>query len=430
MCDGPDTIGDAWKTEDTDLYATAAKALNNLAERSFLVLNQVKDGQAICQKFKEKVSNGSVAIDVVDCLIADCSDKEQANSVFDRVIAHLENNITDLDIKYAESCQSNLVELQQLIELELKKAQNALGKSTASTSSTAIFLPLFNQLWKDLTNGLETLLKQLKNNRDREDVEFKSQVDAAIEACRNDTGIPSIEQIEINANAKGGYPNAYYDYLNKVRAHLSQQFLSLDEGLKKSLDWVKSQVVEVLINQGRLGGLTVARNVEFMEAISQRISDEQISGQSSKIKLGFEMLANFQLSYRGFVQHRIRQHLDILTPDSATALQLSSSPNAQQVLINLRIAHAEAVYKCENALEDLLCEPSQAAFAIVEEFLDCILRAEDVEMEWQIFLDEVKAEVWSEFAVIQKRREMQQQWLSCIEQVAAANQLTNWQFIN
>ena len=426
----PDTIGDAWKTEDTDLYATAARALNNLAERSFLVLNKVNDGQVSCQNFKDKILNGSVAFNVVDSLIADCSDQEQANSVLDRVIAHLENNITELDIKYAESCQSNLVELQQLIELELKKAQNALGKATGSTSEHRAFLPLFTQLWKDLNHGLETLLKQLAQYRDQVNIEFKSQVDATIQACRNDTGIPTIEEIEIRNSLKRGYSEAYLSYLNPIRAHLSQQFLFLDKGLKRSLDQVKCQVVEVLINQGRLAGLTQARGVEFLQTIAHRIPDEQLPGQPSKIKFGFEMLADFELSYRGLVQHRIRQHLDVLTQDSSTVLQLPTSPNAQQVLDNLKTSHAKALYKCQNALEDLLCEPSQAAFAIVEEFLDRILRAEDVEMEWQIYLDEVKAEVWSEFAVIQKRREMQQQWLSCIEQVAAANQLTNWQFIN
>lgn len=67
-----------------------------------------------------------------------------------------------------------------------------------------------------------------------------------------------------------------------------------------------------------------------------------------------------------------------LRSDLSRHLRLST-PTAQQVLTHLKTAHAEAVYKCETALEDLLCEPSQAAFAIAEEFLDRILRAAGVE---------------------------------------------------
>ena len=90
--------------------------------------------------------------------------------------------------------------------------------------------------------------------------------------------------------------------------------------------------------------------------------------------MGFQTLAEFELSYRGLIQHRIRQHLDDLTPDE-TSLQLSPSPSAAEVLSCLNSLHAEAIYKCETALDDLLAEPNQAAFAIVEEFLDRILRA-------------------------------------------------------
>ncbi|MFB2837573.1 hypothetical protein [Floridanema evergladense] len=290
---------------------------------------------------------------------------------------------------------------------------------------------MFNQLWKKLTNDLEELLKELRKNRDEVDIDFKAQVDAAIQACRDDTGIPSIEQIEERNNIEGGYPIAYGKYLNEIRAHLSEKFLSLDEGLKRSLNRVKSQVAEVLISQVGLGNLTEARGAEFINAIAIQLPEELIPGQKSKIKFGFKLLAEFELSYRGLVQHRIRQHLDGLTPNEPVTKRLSKSPNAQQVLSCLKTAHAEAVYKCGNALEELLCEPSQAAFAIVEEFLDRILRAADVKDEWQIFLDDVKVEVWSkEFLPLRQLYQLRREWLNSVEQVESANQLDCLRFLN
>ncbi|MDF5715158.1 MAG: hypothetical protein PUP93_15060 [Rhizonema sp. NSF051] len=219
--------------------------------------------------------------------------------------------------------------------------------------------------------------------------------------------------------------------MNEIRAHLSQHFLSLDDGLKRSLDRVKSQVVEVLIEKGNFGGLTEARGSELIKAIALLIPDELIPGQPSRVNFGFQMLAEFELSYRGFVQHRIRQHLDGLTPNDPATLPLSNSPNAEQVLSNLKTAHAEAVYKCENALEDLLCEPSQTAFAIVEEFLDRIFRAADVDSEWQIFLYDVRSHVWVEqFKQIGAQTQMRREWLTSVEQATAANQSELMQFLN
>jgi hypothetical protein len=79
--------------------------------------------------------------------------------------------------------------------------------------------------------------------------------------------------------------------LNDIRANLSKNFLSLDEGLKLSLDKVKSQVADVLIEKGSLGKLTEARGADFIAAIAEKIPDELIPGEASKIKFGFQMLA-------------------------------------------------------------------------------------------------------------------------------------------
>lgn len=291
------------------------------------------------------------------------------------------NTIVSLDRKYAYSCQERLVRLQSTVAAELDKAHQALNQVSRRDNWFISFVQLFDQLWNDLTSGLEGLLKELREQRDAQDLDFKQQVDAALQSCRDDTGIPSEDKIKKRRDDVGGYPIAYYQYLNEVRAYLSQHFLLLDEGLKRGIERVKDQVAEVLVNQGSLGGLTAVRDAEFLKVIVELLPDELIPSQPSKLKLGFQILATFDLSYRGLIQHRIRQHLDDLIPDE-TALQLSSSPSSQEVLNCLKSLHSEAVYKCGTALDDLLAEPSQAAFAIVEEFLDRILRAEGVKTEW------------------------------------------------
>ena len=259
-------------------------------------------------------------------------------------------------------------------------------------------------------------MRDLRWQRDAQDIDFKDQVNAALQACREDTGIPSLEEIEIRRDSEGSYNIAYNKYLHEIRAYLSQHFLSLDNGLKRSLENIKFQVADILSEQGRLRTLEKSSGTDFLNAIENLMPEDL-----SRLKLGFHILSTFDLSYRGLIQHRIRRHLDRLTPDE-TPLQLSRSPSSQEILISLQTLHAEAIYECEAALDELLCEPSQAAYAIVEEFVDRILRAEGVKDDWQIFLEEIRSEIWSnEFEKLGENSRLRREWVNSLELALSAN---------
>lgn len=426
----PKSLGDYWADVDVRLYDTARNALTELPlERwSFMILNRTLAGSSNgdnsrnCQDLAETLTEKH--LNVVECLVANCAEATEANQVLDRILDYLADQIASLDQSYATACQERVQQLQQGVSAELEKARIVFGDATPRENWFPLFETLFAQLWNEITRGLEELLRELKEQRNSEDIDFKQQVEQALERCRQDTGLPTLEAIETRRDAAGGYANAYYPYLNEVRAYLSQHFLSLDEGLKRSLLRVKSQVAEVFIAQGRLGELSPATDYQFLCDLAQRLPS-----RLSKLKLGFQILAEFEISYRGLIQHRIRKHLDGLTPD-ATPLQLSKSPSAKEVRVNLATLHAEAVYGCETALEDLLCEPSQAAFAIVEEFVDRVLRAEGAKTEWRIFLEEVRDLVWKdEFRQLGDRDRIRREWLDSVQRVTLANQPHFLQFL-
>ncbi len=420
----PKPAGDYWADVDVRLYDTASAALVDLPLKwwSFMILNKTEAGSNNgnnsnnCQDLADTMAGKH--IEVIQCVTANCANSEEVNSnILDPALEHLAQYIERLDGHYASACQERLRQLQSAMKAELEKAREALGQAAKSTSEFPLFERLFEQLWNDLTGGLEGLLRRLGKQRDEQDLDFKKHVDAAIAACRTDTGVPTIDQIESRRDRVGGYPNAYYEYLNEIRAHLSQHFLSLDDGLKEAIQRVKSEVAQVLIDRGRLGNLTLGQGVEFLKGITEIVPEEE-----KKLKLGFQILLEFDLAYRGMIQHRIRQHLDGLTPDK-TDLHLSPSPSVREVFNCLKASQSEAVYNCQNALEDLLAEPSQAAFAIVEEFVDRVLRAEGVKTEWRIFLQEVRSEVWpTEFEQLGERTRQRREWLDSIERAMAASQ--------
>ena len=419
----PKSSGDYWADVDVRLYDTARSALVELPieQWCFLILNHTtadsKNGDNFhnCQDLLGSITEKHIS--VVSSAIANCADSEAASQILDGIIDYLAANITNLDRKYTSSCQESLRQLQNSVQIELDKASKALNSTGDNDNWFPLFLQLFDILWDNLTSGLEELLRNLKQQRDGEDREFKAQVAAAIETCRRDTAIPTIEEIETRRDRVGGYPNAYYQYLHEIRAHLSQHFLALDQGLKQAIEQVKLQIADVLIEAGSLGGLSIMRGGELIAAIASQLPENL-----PKLKLGFQILSEFDLSYRGLIQHRIRRHLDRLTPDE-TNLILSKSPSAKEIYDNLKTLHAEALYNCETALEDLLCEPSQAAFAIVEEFVDRILRAEGVKIEWRIFLEEYRTQIWiKEFQQFCDRTRIRQEWLKLIETAKNANQ--------
>lgn len=272
----PKPDGNYWADVDVRLYDIARAALVDLPINlwSFLVLNHKAgnspqtDNFKNCQDLAEDIANKH--IHVSEWAIANCANAEEANKVLDRILDYLSANITALDKQYASSRQERIAQLQSAVEAELDKARNAFGRAAAVDNQIVEqeFSKLFGNdkkgWWKDVALGLEKLRSQLWLHRQAPNNNFQAGVDAAIQACQNYKGILSSENPveEINERIMvSGSLRAYADYLDEIRVLLSHHFLSLDEGLKQSIENVKSQVADVLMSKliSLPGLLTVKR---------------------------------------------------------------------------------------------------------------------------------------------------------------------------
>lgn len=158
------------------------------------------------------------------------------------------------------------------------------------------------------------------------------------------------------------------------------------------------------------------------------------------LKLGFSTLASFDLQYHGLIQHRIRKHLDALTPDRTKykfndlfsnffGQPNSNEEKAKKIYHNLRQAQIEAVNNCERELKNILVEPSQAGFAIVEEFVDRVVRAEGIREEWEIFLQEFASQIWQEqFESVNSSSVLKEEWTYIIRQAQQKNTIESFKF--
>ncbi len=393
----PKSSEDCWTDVDGRLYETARTASIDLPLNlwSFAIANSTDanssygDNSKLCADLAQNIAKTN--INFVNCLTANCANTQEVNKVLEQVIDYLATNITELDQKNVFLYQQRLFLLQSQVNTELEKISKVLEETKQNPHELALFDLEFAEIWQEIKNGFEKLLKEFKKKQLDANTDLKKQVEAVLQVCRTDTRIPTIKEIEKRYEIENSYEIVYEKYLNEIRAHLSQNLLLLDDGLKRSLDQMKSQVAKVLIEKGGLGEIMEAKGSEFLQKLAVQIPDQLMPGIPSKLKLGLQTLAEFELSYRGFVQYRIRPHLDGLTPNEPKTIKLTASPSPRQVLLSLKIAHAQSLAKCEKALKELLCEPNQVAFALVEEFLDRTIHAADAESEWRLFLREVRS---------------------------------------
>lgn len=325
----PSALGDDWQDFDEDLYDKARTSLRDLARRSFLILNRTisdyGDNLHNCERFKETIDSKNIK--VVQCEIADCSDKTASSKVLDQVLNYLAANITHLDEEYARSYQEGLEQLQQKVNSKLNEARSLL----AAYNEDSLFEDQFLELWSRVTSGLESLIERLWVQREFEEPHFKTQVETTIAKCRSDKKIPSIAAIEKERDLKESYKMAYYNYFPAIRAHLSQQFLSLNGHLQQFLESVKAEVTIVLLEEGNLSDFSSKRGSEFLKDTAHFISERRNDGKQNELRLGFQHLADFNVSYAGIIQRQIRHHLDELTADQ-NELPIFRSTITNQVL--------------------------------------------------------------------------------------------------
>jgi predicted GTPase len=441
-----------WEDQDIKLYNVAFQSLQYklpLEEWSFMLLNCDGTNAEKCKGLENtRVEKG---IKVKKCLTANCNDKDEAKQVLTEVLSYLTNNIVSLDKKYMSASYEGLKKLQNEVNTELEKARNVLEQYG---DGNAEYVKLREEFIKNLYDTIEQLRSKFREEPKQPDEYFKTQVDAAIQKCNQETGIPSGADLESLKNRHGSYAAAYAYAIHQMRPNLLKHFHPVEMGLKESLEKKKTEVAEVLINKLGLGGLTEKRGTEFLTILS-----EKIPSSSESLKLGFQFISSFQFLYKGMVQSYIwRMISELLPSDPNTMPSLSdpiktanssdsdktansSNPNdsdktanssdsnktsevpidSQTILTNLQERHQKAVEQCKKSLDNLASSLSKVGLSMVEEFADHITRAAKIEQEWDIFLSKYRSQVWTELKELEQREEVTREWLKLIDEAVSIN---------
>lgn len=449
----PKSSGDYWADVDVKLYDSASSALQDLPIQlwSFMILNQTSsdsnngNNSKNCQDLLKTIQEKH--INVQRCLSVNCADPVESHQALDAMLEYLINNISALDEKYASACQKRIVEIQKSVESFCHKARAIFSKDSEDDYQDAEELlgDLFeyndDNWWSKVTLGLQNLRTSLWHQRQVPNENLYQGMIDAIEECEQNRGILSDENAiaKINEKIKIESPfRTYPNYQDELRVLISSRFFSLDKSLEKTIESAKEEAAYVLKEYGGLKSLSEAKGTEFFEAIAQLIPESY-----KQIKLGFKIIAEFKLSYRGLILPRVRQYLDGLTNISAMTgeyhsmiettdqtLLISKDTTAEEIFTALEIDYDKAIHTIKPALEELLSEPSEAAYAMVEEFVDNVIRQKDSKKEWKNFLRKCRGQIWShEFGKNEQDRLLKTEWRNLINQVETANQNQQLRFI-
>lgn len=436
----PDPQRYQWRDADSALYDRSAEALNNLAGRSFMVINRSQRTQndKACRSLQE-----TLRMKVVSCQIADCSSPEDANQVLDHVLNYLTEHILEIDEAYAQQSQDRLIKLQQDIESVRQATREACGvQSNFSSKIDEAFTDLFGSYqygwWSEMTIAFQELRIEFAEQCQSSSTQLASGVEAVYKACKLEAGILTDEDSEakIQKQIKASNPmKAYADYRDQLRTLLSDHFSHLDEGLKETTQAVKARVAKILIEVGQLGVLADdLEGAEFLSAFRKLV--ERDHADLERLLKGLKIIDEFELSYSGLIEPQIYQYVvDLsniqLSAEKEPILKVGPNTTADLILAALQIDYDRTVARIKAALEELLYQPSIAAYARIEKLIDNIIYHKDAEKDWRKFLGRVRSQVWSkEIGKLEQEQNRQQEWQTTTAQLEEVNRIDTIQFLS
>ena len=409
----PKQGGDLWgKNTDIPLYDDASQALQNrlpLSQWSFMFLNYDGGNEKQCNDLENtRVNNG---IHVKKCLRGNCTSSEDANLILREVLNELGENMLSLDRQYMSASFEDLEKFQAYIKEKIQGLQYAIE---GLGDIDGQYINLRNQLIKELFSQIEEFRDNVREKFIKPNEEFNKKVSVVIEKCKKEISIPNQKDIDVLAKTSaGGLSGAYFEFIQAMRASFLKQFHSVEGEMRQSFEQTKTELSSIFIDNGlgQLDDLSTKKGSDFFRALSDSI--KRINGINN-LAIGFDFIASFEVTYKGFIQRQIWQKLsDVFPPFTQKPVELESSNSA---FPNLQKMHQKAITECETGLKNLGESINGVQISMVEEFADHVKCTMDIRQEWDNFLIKNRCQIWPQLQELEKQKILQQQWLNLVNE--------------
>lgn len=339
------------------------------------------------------------------------------------VLEHLAQHLNRIDKRYVqflandlESVRSSLVDLEQPVRRFLSTG------GVIDDGDLGLFMTLFTRFFNKLKMDLQKLVGEL---RVTESTENRQKFNVAVETLCNQAEqsppVLSVAELTNRFFEKGAWPGAVQDQLHILRAHLTQHLCKLDDALQEMLNEALQKVLSRILPDDILNSLLSETAISGQSQLDQLRKFQQLFNEHEHRHLheAFAYLTNFHFSYHSHFHYRVREEMGPLDPMldpniiiDVAAAGGATSDGAENVANGLLSHYKEAVYGVRKKLQgDMVVDPSRAIFALIEEFRDRAVWAQDIENEWRGFLSVHRGQIWPvQFGKREKFRQLLGRW--------------------
>ncbi len=420
----PSNAGAGWQDNEVHLYSQARRALGDklpIERWAFWIFNHDSrpgaDNIKQCELLRNSMSSSQIT--VADTVIVDCTNTGEVSSkLIDKALEHLASNIQRNDREYAENIQSALKNVMQNFRDILSAAQSLLrDEDSFDDRDSGTFDTLFDDLWDEICEELQACVEdgsELRDNRENPCLPLKDRIENVLDEEENSEVGVSEEALKKASRRRGGLGSAYEDCLHQLRTGLSHKMQqNLDDILDNVLTETKNKLCHIL---GVTGRLEKHFHVCDHNLFGELINFVEASGYKNDVPTlleGFTLVNDWTMSYRSFIQHRIRNSLNALDPLDGECMAMGSPTSELQAVENLRELYKQTIYTLRKEFDGIYSEPNKAAFAVAEEFKDIMIRPHDTNNvprlinQWRKLYRSIKGDIWpEEYGSSQKRRDV------------------------
>ena len=414
----PESIGALIKPEDTALHSVVTRAIPDLAikEWSYFIINKnlSNEGNNLNQipRFQKLLQDS--AIRTKETLLVDCSDPSDVAQALDRRLTDIAGNLASLDKHLLERQGQGIKALASSIAAFAEKAASTLPKAVVVAPSLALLDELFGTVWINVGAKLQQLVNTYRQQRDEPDGDFSNAVNVVFAKLASGANLPSTEIIAKEAGGQG-LMMWHADKLHELRVNISNSFEELNSCLDASFAQLRNDLLGAFTAEdgGMLGRLDRPVGKDEWQDLLDRWEGHQ---DGETVRRAIQTLRSASLSFRGFIQPRVRECIDVLDSDSEAAKDFAYIPgdSADEVKNKLEAAWSNACFNCRSAIDEMATEPSMARFAAAEDFRDAVLHTGGeghAKTVWRLFYHENRGDVWpKQFQQLEADTRIRKEW--------------------
>jgi energy-coupling factor transporter ATP-binding protein EcfA2 len=414
---------------DTNLHGLISRSIPDLAisDWSYFIINNHPSSRPHLPFFEKTLRESDIK--TREIFTANCTNEADVAECLDKILNDVAANLGRLDALLFEKQKEALQQLSSQIAAFAAKADSVLPKATLVQPDLALLDQLFGEVWINLGAELKKLVNTYKARSHQPDQCFLDGLKGIFTTLNKGPLLPTADAINREASAVG-LMKWHADKLHELRVNIGNAFGSIDNSLTESFDQLRAEVLEVLRshNGGRLSKLDSGSDLEAWQQIIKLWEGHKGGDVMTQ---AIDYLLEAGLSFRGFIQPRVRGCLNVLDSESKEAAPFchSAGDTAEIVIEKLEMAWEKVCYNSRGKIEELAKEPAVSRFAAVEDFLDSILhtdgeaRAKEI---WRLFYYENRAQIWpDQFEQLEADTRLRRDWENVVSALKYASQVLN-----